>query len=254
MRYAPATLLPLACILGACASTPPVAPGVRDGGPTALTPRDTYTGIVAAIETGTKSEQRFSITDGDDAGRTGVRRIEPHSDGAVVAWIVEGEERPRHENHLTRDDTGGLVVLRMPNRERDVVTRFEPPFVHFPYTLRQNEPVTQELRMLVADFDSPDRINRRGDSVSTITYLGSADVSQNDQRTRAAVIRTELESTFGPANVVRTTDRWFIPGRGLVGERYEETVRVFGIQSERRVQEIWLVGTEPIEDEAPSTE
>lgn len=243
-----------ALVLGACASDPPPAPGVLDaGGPDALDPSQAYPAIVAAIDEGEASEQAFAVRSGEHEGETGVRAVRRDDAGrAVVSWTIEGEDEPLNQSVLERADDGGLVVVRMPNRERDVVTRFEPPFVHFPPELARDEPFEQDLRMLVADFDEPDRVNRRGDSTSTLTLLGGARVTVDGRDVVAGVTRAELVSTFGPARVTRTTDRWLVPGEGLVAESWTEVVRVAGFVSERREQEIRRQGVTLVE--APDDE
>ncbi len=249
------TLVLLAApLLASCTSKPPVAPGVLDAGPSSLEASDAYPLVIDALENGNAAEQTFAIRTGNDEGATGKRTIKPSDTKGVVvvSWTVGDEPEPRNESHLERNEQGALVVLRMPNRERDVVTRFDPPFVHLPASLERNQPAKQDLTMLIADFDKPGTITRRGDSTSTITLLGGQHLTIGGEDSIAVIVRAELVSTFGPAKVNRTTDRWFVTETGFVGERFTETVRIFGIQSEKREQEIWLDGVERPDDPAPT--
>ena len=244
------TLAPLALAFAppACSTTPPPAPGVLATGPDTLTADELYPLITSAIDEGKGASMAFRILSGDDKGDTGHRVVEATDDNTcTVAWHVgDPENEPRHTNHLERDARGNLIVTKMPNRERDVVTRFDPPLIHArPETTRAEER-SQDVKMLVADYEDPDDIDRRGSSTNTITYLGDATTTMNGETVTAMLVRTTLVSTFGPAKVNRTTDRWFVPDRGLVGESYTETVRVFGVVSEEREQEIWRDGVEPV--------
>ncbi|MEM1422569.1 MAG: hypothetical protein AAGH64_01055 [Planctomycetota bacterium] len=247
MRNALKLLVLLALPLASCAHQHPPDPDVRDAGAHSLTAAKAYPAIADALDRGTPLTQRFRIVSGDDSGATGTRSVSVDGDGrAVVGWTVEGEDGPRQENHVVRDAAGDLRVERMPNRERGVVTRFEPAFLHFPSVLEVDTPVQQTLEMLVADFDTPGRIKQTGDAVSTLTLLGGADVLVDGAPRVALVVRAELESAFGPARVVRVADRWFLQELGFVGERFDETVRIFGLRSEQRTREIWLEGVEPV--------
>lgn len=247
MRTTLALLLALVTLSG-CATDPPAAPGVEAIGPDSLSAEQLYPLITRAINNAEEGSSTFRIRSGDDEGRSGHRVVTPSEDGScTVAWHVgAADTNARHVNHLKRRDDGALVVTRMPNRERDVVTRFDPPLVHAYASLTRAEERSQDVTLLVADFDEPDKVTRRGSSTSTVSYLGGLRTTRNGEGVIALLVRTTLVSTFGPAKVNRTTDRWFIQGEGFIGETYTETVRVFGVVTENRSQETWREDVEPI--------
>lgn len=253
MRPLLTTIALTAAVLAGCHQAPPL--GVLDPASGTLAAAAAYPAISGAIDEGTETTQIFRIDTGDDAGAEAARAVRPGKEvgTCVVSWTVGGEDSPRHES-VVRREGGSLLVVRMPNRERDVVTIFEPALVHLPESLDPSSPAEQSLTMLIADFDSPDRVTRRGDAQSTITLVGSEELLVEGRPTQAAVVRTELVSTFGPAQVNRVTDRWFVRGEGLVGERYDETVRIFNVVSEQREQTAWRRGVEPINDEDASSD
>ncbi|MEO1129878.1 MAG: hypothetical protein AAFX05_09270 [Planctomycetota bacterium] len=165
-------------------------------------------------------------------GRFGASRI----DGALHLLVeVDGVDPPITDRTIEIAGDGTATIPRMIERDRGVLNVFEPPLVLFPTALEAGDEFTQELELRVYPLETPKKLKERASTTLTITDLGVEQYVLGDGGdsipTRA--VRHVLAMDFGPAIVRSTTDRWFVPGRGLVAEESEVVVKVFGLEVER---------------------
>lgn len=254
-----ALLFGASCLLTGCAIAPPDTPSDLGSAGAPMTPQTTYPQLLDAIDRGVSESSSYSIVSGLSAGDNLKRSIEPgrsasSGSAALVTWRIEGAEAPQQVATVLRLEDGALATERMVSFDRDVVTRFTPPLMLFPAALEQGVPVATDVEMEIASIDSPDRVTRTGTGTFVIELMGTESLqTEAGERVKALRVRTTLDSVFGPARVVRYTDRWFRarPPYRVVGERFEETVRVFGLVTDRRERAEWLPeyrGSDPAMD------
>jgi len=197
----------------------------------------------------------YRITDGHDSGQraellfTSCDRLEnpprigQPADHACILWTVAPEDAPRNTRIWTRAGSGLIVMGRMLNPERSVVTTFDPPLVVFPAGLEPGVPFTQSVGMKVTDERG--RPKEQGSATLETTLDAAQDLTLAGQTVETARVRSVFRANLKNARIVRTTDRWHIPGVGPVMEHFEEEVRVLGLIVERTSQTFILDGDVP---------
>jgi hypothetical protein len=175
--------------------------------------------------------RRYSIAGGKDDGKVMV--VDRRADGGatIESWTIEGETRPRFERLLRREADGSVVMLEQRSVDRNVRSVFDPPLAVFPAELSVEGSFTMSSRMTVHPLDKPKAIKERGMARVEITMRGMQ--ALRGGAGDAVVVRTVFTADLKSADVVRTTDRWFVPGEGLAREHYEESVKVLGVMVER---------------------
>jgi hypothetical protein len=226
--------LSLLFVLGGCSSTATIdrtgwgpVEGTRSDASTALQLADAYPELE---DSGSRAFQ----LDGKGAsgpGRFGAFRIE----GALHLLVeVDGAEQPITDRTIEMRDDGVPTVPRMIERDRGVINVFDPPLVLLPLSLEAGDEFTQELELRVYPIERPEKLKEDASTTLTISDLGVEQyVLNDDEPIETRVVRQVLDMDFGPATVRSTTDRWFVPGRGLVAEESEVVVKVFGVETER---------------------
>ncbi|MEM1166856.1 MAG: hypothetical protein AAGI30_11265 [Planctomycetota bacterium] len=149
-------------------------------------------------------------------------------------WVSEqrGERTVRERLLIARED-GSVVVPRMHNTSRRLITIFDPPILFLPGPLEPGQRIEQEVELTVRPASEPDRIEREGTGTLTIESVGQQEVTIDGQTERISLIRTTFESDFGVARVQRQTEWWIGRRDGLIAVREDEEVRVLGFVSER---------------------
>lgn len=196
------------------------------------------------------------ITSGRDAGKTWhvvPAEVERDPDGRLTAftlrWTLEGEAEPRSERRMLVTPEGELSMSRVLQRDRSVVTLFDPPVLLMPARLNAGATVRQDVAVTVLEMSNPKKVKDKGSALAEVTYAGtgrmhadSASASsdagaQPGQRVLVSVLRINLSA----AKSERTTSRVF-DDSGLVSESFEEKIRVLGVTIDATRQTMILTG------------
>ena len=231
-------------VLGGCQSaTPPTTPGLF--GPTrasgaGLAMTDAWAFVLGVGEDQSRS-RTFEIVAGESSGHE--RRLDVRTEDGeiVVTSTIVGEEHPESVDRWTVSADGSLVALRSMTRDHEVITGFDPPLLVFPKRLEPGAPATMSNEFIVHPVAHPSRVKQRGKATLSITLVGIEEVTLGSGSIDALHVRSELKIDFGVAAVDRVTDQWFAVGKGeerdgiggIIAERYDETIKVLGIQTER---------------------
>ncbi len=147
---------------------------------------------------------------------------------------VRGEAEALEERFQTIDPAdGSLVLAHSLNFERGVRVEMTPAPVAVPARIEPGQTLSREMRIRLPLLDNPKRLREKGSALSEMTYLDDQRVNTAAGRFDAAHLREVFTSRFAAATAVRTIDRWFARGGGLVAERWVEEVRVLGVVVER---------------------
>lgn len=231
-----------AVALGGCRGAPPAETGLftpaREASE-ALSLREAR-GFVLDLTEGPERSRVFEIVDGEHQGQR--RRLTVRAEGSAIILesTLEGDERAESVERMRISERGDLVSERSVTRDREVITEFVPPLLLFPATLDPSAPAHASNAFIVHPIQDPERVKQRGDAKVTISMVGIERVSLEGGVVEAARVRSVLTIDFGVAAVERTTDQWFALRdgsagiRGLVAERYDEVIKVLGVQTERR--------------------
>lgn len=147
---------------------------------------------------------------------------------------VEGDGVSLEERAQTIDPSGDSLVLSYSlNFERGVRVDMDPAPITVPARIEPGETLTREMRIRLPLLDNPKRLREKGTAISEITYLDDQRIRTADGTFDTKHFREVFTSRFAAATAVRTTDRWFAPGKGLIAERWSEAVSVLGVVIER---------------------
>ncbi|MBA4028724.1 MAG: hypothetical protein C0475_06265 [Planctomyces sp.] len=243
----------LVCVLGGCASGPLIAPrpagpqlGVESESDALRSDRIAFTQPPMALWT---DEARSVIS---------VRR-QPEAGGA--SWTVRRERRggaisggaaggggaggvgggagggggvPISEDTLRREPSGDVVLVQTVQHDDAVITRFDPPLVVLPGSLRPGEPYTQRLGVTVHPINDPQSVQRRGSAVSTVTLEALQEMTTLRGSLLAARVGSTLRIELAPAQVQTATTDWYLLDDGAAGpirQARRERVTVLGFVS-----------------------
>lgn len=166
------------------------------------------------------------------AGRLNVARTPPPATAAewTTRWAARDRRGEKLSEHTFRHaPDGGVAMLQTVEHADKVVTSFEPPLVVLPGRLDGGSTLRQTLRMVVRPIGKPETIQSEGAASNELTYVADETVETPAGTFEAARVRSVLKVKLGTANVTATTDAWYAPGVGLVAQRRQERVTVFGV-------------------------
>jgi uncharacterized lipoprotein YbaY len=218
-------------------------------------------------------EAWLKITAGKDAGKSwhvvpkNTLKTESESAGVpstpraqfTLTWTLEGEPAPRSEREMIVNSGGDLVMERVTQRDRSVITVFDPPVLVVPARINAGAVVRQDGKVVVYELKNPKKIKEKGDytlearyddEVESTTPEGAPPQSAPLQGTprRLRQYTTRLTLDLSAAKSERFTTRLFAPpppqGTGeLVSESFEEKIRVLGVTVESTRQTMTVAGT-----------
>lgn len=221
---------------------PPAAPLTADDAYPQLRARDAVT-LSYRITDGQDAERRADLLFTSCDRLADPPRIGRSADRACILWTVAPEDAPRNTRLWARVGSGLIVMGIMLNPERGVVTTFEPPLVIFPAGLEPGAPFTQTVGMKVTDERG--RPKEQGSATLEMTLVAVQDLTLAGRTVETARVRSVFRANLRNARIIRTTDRWHIPGVGPVMEHFDEEVRAFGLVIERTSQTFILDGDPP---------
>lgn len=158
-------------------------------------------------------------------------------DPVCVEWRLQSDGTVRSVRRLERTEDGAILLRSISNEDRGMITEFNPPLMEFPAELQPGSPTTHRVAMRVVSAKSK-RERERGEGSIEITLEGNQQIKVNGRSLNAVKVRIVFHADLKAAAIVRTTDRWYVPGTGVVRERYEETVKILGVTSEETGQEL----------------
>lgn len=190
-------------------------------------------------------ETLYVIVEGPKAGK--LMRVTRRAGADSRSWIltrrIEGEGGPQEERFQAIDPAdGSLVLASMKNHERGVIVETSPAALTAPARIDPAATITREMTMKLPRLDQPTRLREKGTARSELTYAGDQLIATPGGAFEARLLREVFVSDLTNAIAKRTIERWFAEGVGLVAERWEEEVRVFGVVIERSVQGIRVIG------------
>lgn len=123
---------------------------------------------------------------------------------------------------------GDLSMAKVVQRDRSVITVFDPPVLLMPARINPGATVRQDVKVTVLELANPKKTKERGTGSLEARFDGQQILP--DGRS-VLVYTTVLDLKLSAARSRRETVRWFAPGGEfrLVRERFEETIRVFGV-------------------------
>lgn len=239
VKFCGVLVLGIGVALGGCRGGSQVVDGAAPGGEL----RAATTGLEGSAAYPAASDgiaRRFLLRGGKDDGKW--VRVERRGEAGTLieSWTVEGEKGPRFERVLDRGADGSVVMREQRSFDRNVRSVFEPPLMVFPARLEPDASFTMSSKMRVHPLDKPKVIKEQGMARVEITVRGVQALAAGADE--SVVVRTVFTADLKSADVVRTTDRWFVPAQGMVREVYEETVKVFGVVVERTGETFELQG------------
>lgn len=178
----------------------------------------------------------YEILEGPNSG--GVMLVTRAKGLTPTSWLItrriEGDADALEERAQALDPAdGSLVLSHSLNIERGVRVEMNPAPVTVPARIEPGQTLSREMRIRLPLLDNPKRLREKGTAISEITYVGDQRIRTADGAYETKHLREVFTSRFAAATAVRTTDRWFAPGKGLVAERWSEEVSVLGVVIER---------------------
>jgi len=186
---------------------------------------------------------RWQVTEGDHSGKV-IReeRTQEGADSWRIRTVLEGEEKAIEELVLRYDRSTGAVILADDKQiDRGIRVVMRPQPASMPPELSPGKSVTQNMTLRMPYLDDPRRLRAEGKGEMTLTYEADQPMTVGGRRVDARRVREVFATDVTAAKAVRTTERWFVPGLGRVGEQWVEEVRVLGLVSERTVQAVRLL-------------
>lgn len=183
----------------------------------------------------------YEVVEGPDAGALmrSTRRPGPEAGTWLMTRKLDSEDEPREERlQLIDPSSGGLILRSMKNFERNVNVQFSPGALTVPASLAPDQSVVSEMSLRLPYLDRPGKLREKGTGRAEITYAADQRVRIGERSVDTRLLREIFTTTLTSAVATRTIERCFAPGKGLVAERWEEEVRVFGVVVERSVQAI----------------
>ncbi|HBS29915.1 MAG TPA: hypothetical protein DEB06_10820 [Phycisphaerales bacterium] len=277
MLGAAQAILALVFVTG-CATTPPpglppeLPPGLPPGLPTTpasalvlgeasppaspLTLRDAYPfvalgerePVAGAERPGSDGAlvSRWEVLDRSLEGRE-VREVrEERTTSGPGQWrvrtIIDGHTEAIEERTIRLDPArDGLVLAESLQHERGVRVVMTPPPLAMPSDLAPGAPFVQTMGLRMPLLENPRRIRAQGTGDMTLEHDADQPLTLDGRVIRCRRLREVFVTAVPPARAVRTTERWFAPGLGLVAERWREEVRVLGVVTERTERTIRLI-------------
>jgi len=151
-----------------------------------------------------------------------------------VSLIDENSGDVLSDHRMIRRADGAVVVDSVVKHDRGLLVEMTPPKVVMPGTLRVGEEFVQDMRMRLPLIKDPSRVRASGTAQLRMSLLGTQRIrSAGGQIIRAVRTHEVFTTKLGPSRSERETDRWFVPGVGLVLEQWHERVTVLGVPIER---------------------
>ena len=169
----------------------------------------------------------FQITRGQHAGdRLTLSVTRDGSTGTITRTLGDGTKLSEQRFEITNDGT--VIERAFQNHERDVIVELEPDLRLWPVKGR-----TQKLDFRLPKLSDPDSIKERGTATNTATIESLDTVTTPAGTFEAIRVRIVFESDLTAADAKRITERWYTRDHGLIAERWDETVKAFGIPIEQ---------------------
>jgi hypothetical protein len=223
-----AIALGLAGPAGGCAGS---APGVDFATP--VEGGESSTLRASAVDPLASTARAYEIV-GEDESRMRIAVSPANEEGEwLMVRRLGGSGEVVRTDRFRRGEDGAALLMETVNHERDRLTRFEPPLPLVPSEIEAGETLESEHRVTVRPARDPNTIDQSGDATFRVTLIGRDRVETGGGDVTAHHVRTILRADLGVARATFEADRWWSEGFGLVAERLDERIAVFGIQTSR---------------------
>lgn len=190
------------------------------------------------LDTAEETVVRFIVIAGKGEGDVVLERWERDKGGD--AWRVTVSDDTTAEvfakKRLERRSDGALVQTQLIKPGRGLIVETFPPPIVMPPRMRAGEPVVSEMSMRLPFINNPNRVRAQGTARKELELIGTQWIVYAGAEHLAIVVHEDFRTNLGPATSHRVSDRWYVPGIGLVLERWEERVKVLGIPIEHTTQ------------------
>lgn len=217
-------------------------------------------GLALWLGAGGPSEVWMKISEGKDAGKswhvvpTSVKKGEGGGiESFTLLWTLEGEASARSEREMIVEADGDLTMSRVVQRDRSVITVFDPPVLVMPARINSGAVVRQDGKVVVYELKNPKKVKEKGEFVLEARFEGEVETAAGGSGGEGAggrerLFTTRLELNLSAAKSERATWRRFAPaapaGNGaLVSESFEEKIRVLGVTIESTRQTMVVAGS-----------
>jgi hypothetical protein len=146
--------------------------------------------------------------------RTESYTAHPDADGKEGWKRTIGDE---YVEYLRIHPDGSYTKYAEDDEDVDYGARFVPGVV-WPSGIKQGEPTKLKSEIQAHKFSKPDHVSYTGRMESTVTYVGSYQVTTPAGTWPAVLIRSEFDIHIGPAKVTDTMYTFFAKGVGKVAE------------------------------------
>lgn len=191
-----------------------------------------------ALSEAEESLVRFVVIAGKGQGDVVLEHWE--RDEASDAWRVtvsdESTGKVFARKRVERRPDGALVQTQLIKPDRGLIVETSPPPIIMPLQLRAGEPVVSEMSMRLPFISNPERVRAQGTARKQLELLGTQRIVYGGAEHVATVVREDFRTNLGPATSHRVSERWYVPGIGLVLERWDERVKVLGVPIEHTTQ------------------
>lgn len=161
--------------------------------------------------------------------------LEPHAQGG---WVLSVGELRRI--YLSAQADGSVVVAREEDSRENVAVTYTPTLRMLPSRLTPHHVEEFDCQMVVRDLKDQS-VRDKGDCRYSVEYLGEQRVQTPAGEFTAHMVRSTRQMNLNLASVRVTILSAYVPQRGNVLERVEETRRMLGLFSSKATEESRLV-------------
>jgi hypothetical protein len=138
--------------------------------------------------------------------------------------------------HWMVTDDGSLVLERVDSHPDGAASIFTPPLLLSPASLAAGAEATAESPMRVVQISNPASERDRGTATRTVRYTRDEKVRWRGETHRAKVIEVTFVADLSTARAERFAEQWVLPGKGVIAERWRETLTILKVFTKKSDQ------------------
>lgn len=179
---------------------------------------------------GHDGSERWRSLSGVESGRTFDVVTEPDGPGRRT------RTSDLETAHWARAADGSIDVPRVDSHPDGAASLFDPPLRFSPARLAAGEEFAVSAAMRVVRLSNPASERDRGTATRSVRYARDERIRLHGEAVRAQVVESTFVAELGSARAERTAERWVLPGRGVVAERWHETLVILKVFTKRSEQ------------------
>ena len=176
---------------------------------------------------------QFRIVEGDDAGDDFHFSLTPD----VKGWKFTYDQR--QVTYLQPAADGALLITREDSLDDGVAVTYTPPIVALPANLTPRVPFKGQCQAVIRNLDDHSEVTR-GSCRYQVELLGMQKVTTPAGTFKAAIVRVHRGLNLGMADVTVDILTAYVPGRGQIAERVDQTTVALGLFPVRDLTETRL--------------